>query len=89
MVSWVVGGVVVVEVLLHVCINVFSVDLHNQTVRIGVQKTHVFTVPRFQCIIVEITHEMLGQIKYGHSHIIWLVEQNFFLYGFECLPDLD
>ena len=44
MVSWVVGGVVVIEVLCHVCINVFSVDLHNQTIRIGVQEPDVVGV---------------------------------------------
>ena len=29
-------------------------------------------------IIIEIIHEMLGQIKYGHAHVYGFVEQNFF-----------
>ena len=52
--------------------------MNHNTICIGVQETHVFTVPRFQCIIIEIIHEMLGQIKYGHADVYGFVEQNFF-----------
>ena len=58
-----------IAVLHHVCINVFCCDMYDYRISVSVQESHVFTVGLLKVIIIEIIHEMLGQIKYGHAHI--------------------
>ena len=76
-VGWIVGGVVLVEVVCHVRIDVIRFDVDNDVVRVRVAHSNAVSIKRLQMSVVKVKHNHLGQVKNSHPHKNRLAEMDF------------
>ena len=79
-VGWIVGGVVLVEVVCHVRIDVIRFDVDNDGVRVRVAHSNAVSIKRLQMPVIacrEVEHDHLGQVKNSHPHKNRLAEMDF------------
>ena len=88
MVSWVVAGVVVTDVGLHVCGDVVGCDVNDDRIRVGVQESDVISIVLLEGVVV-VSHT-LGASKGPRLTFPrkWACSGGPSLSGFECRPDV-
>ena len=74
MVLGVVGCVTEGLVLGHVLVHVLSLDLKEKAISVRVEELAAHTVLRFELVIIEVAHQVLGEIQNAHAHIHRAIE---------------
>ena len=73
MILGVVGCVIEGLVLGHVLVHVFGLDLKEKVVSVRVEELAALSVLRFELVIIEVVHQVLGEI-HAHAHIHRAIE---------------
>ena len=68
MVLGVVGCVIEGLVLGHVLVHVLGLDLKEKAVSVRVEKLAALSVLRFELVIIEVVHQVLGEIQSSCPH---------------------
>ena len=79
----VVGCVIEGLVLGHVLVHILGLDLKEKAVSVRVEELAVLSVLRFELVVIEGVHQVVGEIQNAHSHIHRAIEYQF------ALVDLD
>ena len=74
MVLGVIGCVIEGLVLGHVLVHVFGLDLKEKAVCVRVEELTAPSVLRFELVIIEVIHQVLGEIQNAHAHIHRAIE---------------
>ena len=74
MVLWVVGCVIEGLVLGHVLVHILCLDLEEKAVSVRVEELTVPSVLRFELVVIEVVHQVLGEIQNSHAHIHRAIE---------------
>ena len=74
MVLWVVGCVIEGLVLGHVLEHILCLDLEEKAVSVRVEELTALSVLRFELVVIEIVHQVLGEIQNVHAHIHRAIE---------------
>ena len=74
MVLGVVGCVIEGLVVSHVLVHVLSLDLQEKAVSVRVEELAALSVLRFELVIIEVVHQVLGEIQNAHTHIHRAIE---------------
>ena len=74
MVLGVVGCVIEGLVLGHFLVHILGLDLKEKAVRVRVEELAALSVLRFELVIIEVVHQVLGEIQNVHAHIHWAIE---------------
>ena len=83
MVLGVVGCVKEGLVLGHILVHILGLDLKEKAVSVRVEELRALSVLRFELVIKEVIHQVLGEIQNAHAHIHWAIEYH------SALVDLD
>ena len=73
MVSWVVRGVVVTDVGLHIAVYVVGCHVNNDQICVGVQESDVIAIGLFEGVVVKVVHSVFGKVQDSHSNVYGLV----------------
>ena len=77
-VQWVIRGVVrgVVELWMfgHAFVDVFRLDLEEETVGVGVEELAPVPILPPELIVIEVVHQVLREIQNTHPYIHWAIE---------------
>ena len=74
MVLGVVGCVIEGLVLGHVLVHILGLDLKEKAVSVRVEELAALSVLRFELVIIEVVHQVLGEIQNAHAHIHRAIE---------------
>ena len=74
MVLGVVGCVIEGLVLGHVLLHILGLDLKEKAVSARAEKLAALSVVRFELVVIEIVHQVLGEIQNAHAHIRLAIE---------------
>ena len=69
MVLGVVGYVIEGLVLGHVLVHILGLDLKEKAVNVRVEELAALSVLRFELVIIEVVHQVLGEIQNANAHI--------------------
>ena len=75
MVLWVVGCVIEDCVLprsgriMLSSVHILCLDLKEKAVSVRVEELTVVSVLRFELVVIEVVHQVLGEIQNAHAHI--------------------
>ena len=69
MVLGVVGCVIEGLVLGLVLVHVLGLDLKEKAASVRVEELAALSVLRYELVIIEVVHQMLGDIQNAHAHI--------------------
>ena len=83
MVLGLVGCVIEGFVLGHVLVHILGLDLKEKAVSVRVEELAALSVLRFELVIREVLHQVLGEIQNTHAHIHRAIENQI------ALMDLD
>src|SRR6218665_2756205 len=83
MLGWIVRGVKVVQIFLHVQIHVVCTNSVAQTVCIGEKESGSFTVFLDNVVVMEFIHVEFGYIQYAHPTVDWFIKTHV------CLDQVD
>ena len=53
----------------HVLVHVFGLDLKEKAVSVRVEVLAALSVLRFELVVIEVVHQVLGAIQNAHAHI--------------------
>ena len=70
----VVGCVIEGLVLGHVLLHILGSDLKEKAVSVRVEELAAFSVLRFELDVIEVVHQVLGEIQNAHAHIHRAIE---------------
>ena len=73
MVLGVVGCVIEGLVLGHVLVHILGVDL-EKAVSVRVEELTALSILRFELVVIEVVHRVLGEIRNAHAHIHRAIE---------------
>ena len=73
-IRWVVRGVVELCVGGHVFVGVLRLDLEEETVGVGVEELTTIPVLPPELVVIEVIHQVLGEIKNAHPNIHRAIE---------------
>ena len=74
MVLGVVGCVIEGLVLGHVLVHVLGLDLKEKAVSVRVEELAALSVLRFERVVIEVVHQVLGEIQNANAHIHRAIE---------------
>ena len=74
MVLEVVGCVTEGLVLGHVLVHVLGLDLKEKAVSVRVEELAALSVLRFELVVIEVVHQVLGEIQNAHAHMHRAIE---------------
>ena len=74
MVLEVVGCIIEGLVLGHVLVYVLGLNLKEKAVSVRVEELATLSVLRFELVIIEVVHQVLGEIQNAHAHIHRAIE---------------
>ena len=83
MVLGVVGCVIEGLVLGHVLVHILGLDLKEKAVSVRVEELGALSVLRFELVVIEVVHQVLGEIQNAHAHTHRTIEYQ------AALVDLD
>ena len=69
-----VGCVIEGLVLGHVFVHILGLDLKEKAVSFRVEELAVLSVLRFELVVIEVVHQVLGEIQNAHVHIHRAIE---------------
>ena len=61
-------------VLGHVFVHILGLDLKKKAVSVLVEELAALSVLRFELVITEVVHQVLGEIQNAHAHIHRAIE---------------
>ena len=79
----VVGCVIEGLVLGHVLVHVIDRNLKEKAVSVRIEELAALSVLRFELVIIEVVHQVLGEIQNAHAHLHRAIEYQI------ALVDLD
>ena len=74
MVLGVVGCVIEGLVLGHLLVHILGLDLKDKAVSVRVEELAALSVLRFELVVIEVVHQVLGEIQNTHIHIRQTIE---------------
>ena len=74
MVLGVVGCVIEGLVLVHILVHILGLDLKEKAVSVRVEELATLSVLRFELVVIEVVHQVLGEIQNAHAHIHRAIE---------------
>ena len=69
MVFRIVTRVVKMKILLHVLVEVFTLNIQQQGVCVRVYELSFVSILNLQVVVVELVHQQLRQLENAHSHV--------------------
>ena len=78
-----VGCVIEGLVLGHVLVHILGLDLKEEAASVRVEELAALSVLRFELVVIEVVHQVLGEIQNAHAHIHRAIEYQI------ALVDLD
>ena len=72
-----------VFVISHVALHILGLDLKEKAVSVRVEELAALSVLSFELVVIEVVHQVLGEIQNGHAHIHRVIEYQL------ALMDLD
>ena len=69
-----VGCVIEGLVLGHVFVHILGLDLKKKAVSVRVEELAVLSVLRFELVVIEVVHQVLGEIQNAHVHVHRAIE---------------
>ena len=70
----VVGCVIEGLVLGHVLVHILDLDLKEKAVSVRVEELAALSTLRFELVVKEVVHQVLGEIQNAHAHIHRMIE---------------
>ena len=80
MVLGLVGCVIEGLVLGRVVVHVLGLDLKEKAVSVRVEELAALSILRFELVVIEVIHQVLGEIQNAHAHIHRAVEYQMLLW---------
>ena len=74
MVLGVFGCVIEGLVLSHVLVHILGLELKEKAVSVRVEELAALSLLRFELLVIEVVHQVLGEIQNAHAHIHRAIE---------------